>query len=307
MSLVNQTPALASCDRTSLAASALQAQALNLSLNKSLGHAWIVPFEDKKNKRTMATFQIGYKGYIQLAIRSGQYRKLNVIPIKEGELKFFDPLNEELEVDLIQDEEARASTPTIGYYAMFEYLNGFRKAMYWSKKKMDAHAQKYSQACASDVRNGTSYSFWSKDFDSMASKTMLRQIIAKWGIMSSDIIQALDVDMKVANGVNDFSDIVACESLDVTEAVTVVEAEPVTEKQAADRQRAAKAASKARSKETAQADLQSMAAPPEPEQVEEGDIQCPLEGPDGNPRIVTEADCMKCGSRAGCPAWSEEF
>lgn len=83
--------------------------------------------------------------------------------------------------------------------------------------------------------------------------------------------------------------------------------EPVTEKQAADRQRAAKAASKVKAKETAQADLQSMAAPPEPEQMEGGDIQCPREGPDGNPRIVTEADCMKCGSRAGCPAWSEEF
>ena len=76
----------------------LQAQSLQLSLNRALGQAWIVAYNDNKNRRVMATFQLGYKGYIQLAIRSGQYRKLNVLPIKEGELKFFDPLNEELEV-----------------------------------------------------------------------------------------------------------------------------------------------------------------------------------------------------------------
>lgn len=84
-------------------------------------------------------------------------------------------------------------------------------------------------------------------------------------------------------------------------------AETVNSKQAADRQRVAKAASRVKAKETAQADLQTMSAPPEPAQVEAGDIQCPREGPDGNPKIVTEADCLKCVSRTGCPAWSEEW
>ena len=95
----------------------------------------MVPFKNNKKGCKEAQFQLGYKGYIQLAIRSGQYKKLNVLAIKEGELVRFDPLNEEIEVNLIDDEEAREEAKTIGYYAMFEYTNGFRKAMYWSKKK----------------------------------------------------------------------------------------------------------------------------------------------------------------------------
>lgn len=103
-----------------------------------------------------AQFQLGYKGYIQLAIRSGQYKKLNVLAIKDGELVRFDPLNEEIEVNLIDDEEVREEAKTIGYYAMFEYTNGFRKAMYWSKKKMEAHALKYSKGYAAkkDIHSG---------------------------------------------------------------------------------------------------------------------------------------------------------
>lgn len=85
----------------------------------------------------MAQFQVGYKGYVQLAIRSGYYKKLNVLPIKEGELERFDPLNEEIEVSLVADEAKRETLPTAGYYAMFEYNNGFRKAMYWSRGEND--------------------------------------------------------------------------------------------------------------------------------------------------------------------------
>ena len=91
---------------------------------------------------------------------------------------------------MIEDEEAREQSPTIGYYAMFEYLNGFRKAMYWSKGKMVAHAKKYSPGYKKDLEKGTQWTFWAKDFDGMAYKTMLRQLISKWGIMSIDLIQA---------------------------------------------------------------------------------------------------------------------
>ncbi len=148
-----------------------------------------------KNKGKVAQFQLGYKGYIQLAIRSGQYKKLNVLAIKEGELIRFDPLNEEIEVKLIDDEEVREQAATIGYYAMFEYSNGFKKAMYWSRKKMEAHALKYSKGYA--AKKG--FTFWEKDFDGMAYKTMLRQLISKWGIMSIDMMTAMDGDMAVIN------------------------------------------------------------------------------------------------------------
>ena len=141
----------------------------------------------------MANCGASDKGYIQLAIRSGQYKKLNAMAIKEGELISFDPLNEEIEVQLIEDEAAREAAPTIGYYAMFEYLNGFRKVIYWSKEKMQNHALEYSQG----YRAHKSYTFWEKDFDSMAIKTMLRQLISKWGIMSIDFQKAYEADMGV--------------------------------------------------------------------------------------------------------------
>ena len=160
--------------------------------------------EEKQIK--VAQFQIGYKGYIQLAIRSGQYKKLNVLAIKEGELKKYDPLNEEIEVELMDNEEEREKAETIGYYAMFEYLNGFRKTLYWSKAKMEAHALKYSMG----YRAKKGYTFWEKDFDGMAYKTMLRQLISKWGIMSVDLTmqKALESDMAVINdnGTYDYVD-----------------------------------------------------------------------------------------------------
>lgn len=196
VSAVNNNPALQECTNQSILAAALLGESLNLSPSPQLGQYYMVPFDDKE-KGKVAQFQLGYKGYIQLAIRSGQYRKLNVLSIKEGELIRFDPLNEEIDVQLIEDEEQREQAKTIGYYAMFEYVNGFRKALYWSRNKMEAHALKYSKGYASDKRKGTAWTFWSRDFDGMAYKTMLRQLISKWGIMSIDMVTALDADMAV--------------------------------------------------------------------------------------------------------------
>lgn len=203
VSAVNNNPALQECTNQSILSAALLGESLNLSPSPQLGQYYMVPFNDK-NKGKVAQFQLGYKGYIQLAIRSGQYKKLNVLGIKEGELIRFDPLNEEIVVKLIEDEEAREQAPTIGYYAMFEYTNGFRKAMYWSRRKMEAHALKYSKGY--QAKKG--YTFWEKDFDGMAYKTMLRQLISKWGIMSIDMISAMDADMAVINedGTKDYVD-----------------------------------------------------------------------------------------------------
>lgn len=192
-SAVAVNPDLQACDAGTILSGALVGDALNLSPSPQLGQYYLVPFNDNKNNRKVAQFQLGYKGYIQLAIRSGQYKKINVIAIKEGELQNFDPLNEVIDAVMIEDEETRENAQTIGYYAMFEYMNGFRKAMYWSKAKMEAHALKYSKGYA--AKKG--YTFWEKDFDGMAFKTMLRQLISKWGIMSIEMQNAIEKDMGV--------------------------------------------------------------------------------------------------------------
>ena len=190
ISAVSNNPQLKECDNSSILSGALLGESLGLSPSPQLGNYYLVPFKDK-NKGMVASFQIGYKGYIQLAIRSGQYKKLNVLAIKEGELIKYDPLEEELEVKLIENETEREKAKTIGYYAMFEYVNGFKKTMYWSKEKMEAHALKYSMG----YRAKKGYTFWEKDFDGMAYKTMLRQLISKWGIMSIEMQNAYEGDM----------------------------------------------------------------------------------------------------------------
>jgi len=220
VSAVQTTPALQECTNPSILSAALLGEALNLSPSPQLGQFYMVPFKNKKKGVTEAQFQLGYKGYIQLAIRSGYYRKLNVIAIKEGELIRYNPLEEEIEVSLIEDDIEREETPTAGYYAMFEYENGFKKSMYWSKKKMLAHADKYSAAFSAkslelleagkipDSEKWKYSSFWYKDFDGMAMKTMLRQLISKWGIMSIDLQTAIDKDMAIIreDGTADYVD-----------------------------------------------------------------------------------------------------
>lgn len=241
VSAVNANPALAECDSVTIISGALLGESLNLSPSPQLGQYYLVPFNDNKRGCKVAQFQLGYKGYIQLAIRSGEYRKLNVLAIKEGELVRFDPLNEEIEVNLIEDEIERENTPTVGYYAMFEYTNGFRKAIYWSREKMEAHADKFSAAFnaktfeklrAGEIPEKDRWkysSFWYKDFDAMAYKTMLRQLISKWGIMSiemQDVITKDDGVLRENNAVEFIADTV--ESSPIVQQDEPNDAEKVT-------------------------------------------------------------------------------
>lgn len=192
-SAVANNKELQECDPSTILSAGLMTESLNLSLNTQIGHAYLIPFKDNKNNRIVAQFQLGYKGYLQLAMRSGQYKKINVLAIKEGELIKYDPLEETIEVKLIDDEFKREKAKTTGYYAFFEYHNGFKKTLYWSKEKMEAHALKYSQG----YRAKKGYTFWEKDFDAMAIKTLIRQLISKWGIMSVEMQDAFIKDMGV--------------------------------------------------------------------------------------------------------------
>lgn len=225
VSAVSVNPALQECDNSTILSGALLGESLKLSPSPQLGYYYLVPFNDKERGK-VATFQLGYKGYIQLAIRSKQYKKLNVMAIKEGELEYFDPLNEDIKINLMVDDwDAREEAPTVGYYAFFELLDGFRKAIYWSKKQMIAHADKFSPAFSKDAttvkvkgveKNKVSFadfeagnydpkdawmysSFWYKNFDSMAYKTMLRHLLSKWGPMSTELQQAFSSDMTFEN------------------------------------------------------------------------------------------------------------
>lgn len=214
-SAVAINPALQECDPSTVLSGALLGESLGLSPSPQLGQYYLVPYENKKKGCKDAQFQMGYKGYVQLALRSGYYKCLNVLSVKAGELKRWNPLTEEIELSLIEDEDTREKAPVIGYVAMFEYLNGFRKVIYWSREKMVNHADRYSPAFSKSATKGkypkVSFedycngnfpkddawkysSFWYKDFDGMAYKTMLRQLISKWGIMSIDLQTAFERD-----------------------------------------------------------------------------------------------------------------
>lgn len=219
---VANNPALQECSFASILSASLLGESLNLSHSPQLGQYYMVPFKNTKTNETTATFVLGYRGLVQLALRSGYYKKLNVLPLKEGELISYDPLTEEIEVNMIEDADVRENAKTSGYFAFFEYLNGFRKTLYWSKDKMLAHADKYSMAFSKDgadikTRYGNKHkvsfaeyeagncpktdewmysSFWYKDFDGMAQKTMLRQLISKWGVMSVEMQDAISQDIQ---------------------------------------------------------------------------------------------------------------
>jgi recombination protein RecT len=168
---------------------------------------YLVPFQDK-NRGMVAQFILGYKGYLELAMRSGQYKDINVMEIREGEYKGRNKENGNPTFEFIEDDDEREKKKIIGYMASFTLVNGFTKTIYKTQKQMEEHALQYSNGYRSDKKKGTAYTFWSKDFTSMAFKTLLRQLISRWGIMSIELQQAYDGDMAVINedGTRDYVD-----------------------------------------------------------------------------------------------------
>ena len=210
-SAVSANPALQKCDAATIVSSALLGESLNLSPSPVLGQFYMVPYEDRKNNRTVAQFQIGYKGYIQLAIRSGQYADIDAIEIRAGEYKGRDKLTGKPVFEFIEDDEVRENTTIIGYLAYFELLNGFKKTMYFSHEKMLNHADTYSKAFSrkkyEDLQAGKipqsemwKYSSpWYTGFVGMALKTCLRQLLNKFSILSIEMQTAIANDMATIN------------------------------------------------------------------------------------------------------------
>ena len=160
--------------------SAMVAATLNLPIDKNLGYMWLVPYKGQ------AQAQIGYKGYIQLAQRTGQYKAMNTVVVHEGELISWNPLSEEVEYDPTK----RVSDEVIGYVGYFRLVNGFEKTVYWTKEQIDQHRQRFSKMSGKSEPTGV----WKTDFDAMALKTVIRNMLSKWGPLSIDMQEALKHD-----------------------------------------------------------------------------------------------------------------
>lgn len=179
INMVGNDKNLRDCESVSVISSCLVAATLDLPIDKNLGYAWIVPYKDKGVKK--AQFQMGYRGYIQLALRSAQYKSINVIDVHEGELIEWNPLTEEIKIDFSK----KVSNKVVGYAAYFELLNGFKKAEYWDMQRIMEHKNKFSK---SDFG-------WKNDFDAMARKTVLRSLLSHWGILSVQMQSAVSNDL----------------------------------------------------------------------------------------------------------------
>lgn len=206
ISAVQINPQLQECTNNSILSAALQAESLKLPPSPQLGFVWMVPFNNKKKGVKEAQFIVSAKGYKQLAMRSGQYIDIDCIYIKEGEYKGRDKYTGKQKFEFIEDDDERESLPVIGYLAYLETKDGFKKQLYWSKSKMEKHADKYSQAfslkAAKLLEEGKipqnelwKYSsYWYTSFDEMAEKTMIKQLLSKWAMLTPDITDALESD-----------------------------------------------------------------------------------------------------------------
>ena len=191
--VVEGTPQLQECDPQSIINASIASAVLNLPIEKNLGFCYIVPYKDKE-KGNLAQFQLGYKGYIQLALRSGEYKFINAVEVKEEELKGYNFLTGELELDFIKDIDQRIEAKTIGYASYIEFNNGFRNTLFMTVSQIENHARKYSQAYQYDLRKGYSISNWSKNFEAMALKTVLKLNLSKFGALSVEVQKALQTD-----------------------------------------------------------------------------------------------------------------
>jgi recombination protein RecT len=191
VALVSSNKALSECDPSTIMFSCLKATALGLAIDPSLGLAWVLPYRDNKNNTTVATFQLGAKAYTQLALRTAQYKKINVRDVREGEIVGEDFVSGEMQFKKLEKDREKA--PIVGYVAMFELINGFSKQLYMSIEEIDAHAKRFSQT----YRKG--YGLWAdKDMrPKMAEKTVLKLLLSKWGVLSVEMEQAIKSDSAV--------------------------------------------------------------------------------------------------------------
>lgn len=206
---VSSSDQLKNCEATSIVSAAFVAASYDLPIDSNLGFAAIVPFKsNKKNKqtgkwesRTLGQFQMMYKGFIQLAIRSGQYENMNCGAVYEDELKAYNPITGECTfVDDFSKCSQRMNGETdkiIGYFAWYKLLTGFRKELYMSKDEIENHARRYSQSYRSDLEKNQTASKWTTDFDGMAKKTVIKLLLSKWGILSIEMQRAIADDQKV--------------------------------------------------------------------------------------------------------------
>jgi len=196
-SLVANNLSLQSCEPSSIIYAALKATTLNLPLDSNLGFAYVIPYTKDKGKSTQTTlaqFQIGYKGLIQLAIRSGQYAKINITDIRDGEILNHDIATGEIEIKKYSDYnelQERNSKKIIGYMAYFKLTNGFEKYSYWCNEKIEEHAKKYSESYKYNS------SVWKKNQIEMYSKTVLKSLLNKWGILSIELQDAIKSDQAI--------------------------------------------------------------------------------------------------------------
>lgn len=196
--LVANNAALQECQPLTIMFAALKATALNLPLENSLGFAYCLPYKDNKRNITVAQFQMGYKGYKQLALRSGQFAIIpNATDVKEGELKKRNRLTGECVFEFIEDDEERAKAKTIGYASYFRLLNGAESTYYMSIEEVEAHALRYSQTYRSKNEYTKKSSRWTTDFDDMAKKTVLKLNLSKNAPLSVEMQEAIHADQSV--------------------------------------------------------------------------------------------------------------
>ena len=185
LSLVKNNSKLGEAAPETIMAAAMTAASLKLPINPSLGLAYIIPYKnyDPKTKKSVseAQFQMGWKGFVQLAERSGQYRTINAAVVYEGQIKDIDFITGEI----VRGE--KVSNTVIGYIAYMELINGFKKTLYMTADEMMAHARQYSKAYAYDLRDSKKSSVWTTNFDAMALKTVLKLLISKYGVMSIEM------------------------------------------------------------------------------------------------------------------------
>lgn len=195
VSAVSTNPALAKCDAYTIISAALIGESLGLSPSPQLGQYYVVPYK-KRDGSSVATFQLGWRAYLQMAHRTGAYKRIEASVVREGDLISYNPVTNEIVLnDKIEDVPERDKKPVIGYYGMFELINGFKKEIYMPKARMESHATRYSQSYRSDKNNDSSKSLWTTNFDDMALKTIYRQLIGKYGVMSNEMQTAYLNDM----------------------------------------------------------------------------------------------------------------